>query len=141
MVFLQKFSWSLEKVETHYPDGPIKERFFVYKNDSGFSIKGSIYREFHPSSEFRHRHENGQLHLIVSFKDGYLNGPAKWYHANGELAFVGYQGDYGEREFLWQLYRDNGEKCAKTSYSNDVAKKKEYYVPTSRPLCKIRPDG
>jgi antitoxin component YwqK of YwqJK toxin-antitoxin module len=208
----------LEKVETRYADGPVKERYFIYKNDSGVSIKDSIYREFHPNgkvkteiryhdgqeegavrtwysdgtpelnchysngkldgertgwhpnnrvkcksrwskgkqegisetwfengrlktrgsycsgkrcSEFRTWYENGQLHSMVSFNDGYLNGPAKWYHANGELAIVGYHGEYGDREFLWQLYGDNGEKCAKITYSRGIVRKKEYYAPDS----------
>jgi antitoxin component YwqK of YwqJK toxin-antitoxin module len=66
---------------------------------------------------------------MVSFKDGYLNGPAKWYHVNGELAIVGYHGENGDREFLWQLYHNNGEKCAQISYSNGIVEKKEYYAP------------
>jgi antitoxin component YwqK of YwqJK toxin-antitoxin module len=87
------------------------------------------YRNNKRCAEFRHWYENGQLYSILSFKEGRLNGPVKWYHSNSELAIVGFYGDSGEREFLWQLYHNNGEKCAQINYENGIVRKKEYYAP------------
>jgi antitoxin component YwqK of YwqJK toxin-antitoxin module len=72
--------------------------------------------------------KSGRLRSIVSFNAGKLSGPAKWYHENGELAIVGFYGENGDREFLWQLYRSNGEKCAQINYENGEVQKKEYYA-------------
>jgi antitoxin component YwqK of YwqJK toxin-antitoxin module len=184
-------SHALERVETRYPNGSIKECYYIKIDSIGAPIKDSLYCEFYENGkkkmEISYRNgvehgsvrswfsngalemtciyhkgkldgeksrwyqngslkcrtcwslgvqdgksetwlKSGRLRSLVSFKSGKLSGPAKWYHENGELAIVGFYGENGEREFLWQLYRGNGEKCAQISYENGAVQKKEYYA-------------
>ncbi|MBN1130472.1 MAG: hypothetical protein JXA71_15875 [Chitinispirillaceae bacterium] len=135
-----------EPVETTYPDGTIRERYFTKITDSGTVVKEGMYRSFYKTGNRKIEisymngkkdgsisswYKNGRIRSIISYKNGRLNGPAKWYHANGEPAIIGYYDDNGQREYLWQLYHNTGEKCAQISYRNGTVEKKEYFAPDS----------
>jgi antitoxin component YwqK of YwqJK toxin-antitoxin module len=133
-------------VETTYASGAIRERYVVVSLESGATVKDGAYSAFFENgnrkTEIPYRkgkkdgtahswYENGRLRCMITYKDGRLCGPAKWYHPEGGLAIVGYYGDNGEREYLWELFHRTGEACARINYSGGVIEKKEYFAPDS----------
>jgi hypothetical protein len=57
-----------EEIETTYPDGSIKERYFVMQTGSGPLVKAGIYRAFY---------KNGNKKKEISYTRGTKDGPTR----------------------------------------------------------------
>ena len=61
-----------------------------------------------PDGPYETYHDNGQLEVKTTYKDGEFDGPWEWYNENGQLWVKGtYKA--GERDGAYEVYRENGQ--------------------------------
>jgi antitoxin component YwqK of YwqJK toxin-antitoxin module len=82
-------------------------------------VVGSFYWFRGPPSDgpYEIYHDNGQLWVKETYKDGELDGPTEVYYENGQLLSKGTYKD-GEGDGPLEIYWDNGQLMSTGIYTN-----------------------
>lgn len=83
------------------------------------------------SDEYRTWYENGRPRSRSYYKKGVPCGVVRGWHKNGGQAITGFYNNEGQSEGLWQIFGEEGNKCADIEYVNGEAIKKRFFAPDS----------
>jgi antitoxin component YwqK of YwqJK toxin-antitoxin module len=118
------------KSRTIWKSGVQSGRYESWFSNGNPRTQGS-YVNGKVDGEFRTWYDNGRVRSLVFFKNGTLYGAVKGWHKGGELAVSGCYNENGQPDFLWQIYRSDGKKCAEIEYRGGQQVKKKYFAPDS----------
>lgn len=97
---------TIEK-KTYYPDGKIKEHYFLNKKDTN-KFEGKLVKYF----------ENGKISETVNYKDGKQNGTRTIYFQSGNVNIIeNYSNGLFEGKYL--TFNENGSKDSEGQYKKN----------------------
>jgi len=106
--------------ETRYPNGALRERFSVYRDESGKERMHGIYTKFHP---------NGQKKLECEFREDDLVGSIKKWYPDVQLRASVFSPRIVWKEGSETQWRPDGRKGSEFLYESGIAKIERWWYP------------
>ena len=88
-----------------------------YYDDGKIARAYSVDEKRQYDGPYESYHENGQLEVKFTYKDGKLDGPYEWYYSNGQL-WKKYTYKDGKLDGPYEWYLSNGQLLEKCTYKD-----------------------